>query len=68
MAKKDLCPKEGIIVPVYKGRGKDPLSSSGYHSITLFSVISKTFEIVLLKRMSPILEETGFPDMNQTGF
>ena len=54
------CLKEGIIVPVYKGRGKDPLSPSSYRGVTLSSVISKTFEIVLLKRMSPILEETGF--------
>ena len=57
--------KKGIIVPVYKGRGKDPLSPISYHGITLSS---KTFEIVLLERMSPILEETGFPDMNQTAF
>ena len=32
------------------------------------SVIAKTLEIVLLKRMSPILDEIGFPDMNQTAF
>ena len=37
--------------------------------ITMSSVIAKTLEIVLLnKRMSPILDEIGFPDMNQTAF
>ena len=37
------CLKEGIIVPVYKGRGKDPLSPSSYRGISLSSVISKLF-------------------------
>ena len=62
------CLTEGIVVPVYKGKGKDPLSPSSYHGITLSSVIAKTLEVIILKRMSPILDATGFPDMNQTGF
>ena len=56
--------KEGVVVPVYKGKGKDPLIPSSYRGITMSSVIAKTLEIVLLnKRMSPILDEIGFPDI-----
>ena len=62
------CLKEGVVVPVYKGKGKDPLIPNSYRGITMSSVIAKTLEIVLLKRMSPILDEIGFPDMNQTAF
>ena len=39
-----------------------------YHGITLSSVIAKTFEVVILKRMSPNLDERGFPDINQIAF
>ena len=62
------CFKEGIIIPVYKGKGKDPLHPMSYRGITLSSIIAKTFEVVILKRMSPILDERGFPDINQTAF
>ena len=62
------CLKEGVVVPVYKGKGKDPLIPNSYRGITMSSVIAKTLEIVLLKRMSPIVDEIGFPDMNQTAF
>ena len=62
------CLTEGIVVPVYKGKGKDPLSPSSYRCITLSSVIAKVLEVIILKRMFPILDATGFPDMNQTGF
>ena len=39
-----------------------------YRGITLSSIIAKTFEVVILKCMSPILDERGFPDINQTAF
>ena len=62
------CLKEGIDIPVYKGKGKDPLSTSSYLGITLSSVIAKTLEVILLKRMSPILDELSYRDINQTAF
>ena len=62
------CLKEGVIIPIYKGKGKDPLLTNSYRGITLSSVIAKTFEIAMLKRLSPFLEEIGFPDINQTAF
>ena len=62
------CLKEGVVVPIYKGKGKDPLSTSSYRGITLSSVIAKTFEVVILKRMSLVLDDLGYPDINQTAF
>ena len=62
------CFKEGIVIPVYKGKGKDPLLTSSYHGITLSSIMAKTLENVMLNRMSPLLDEIGFPDINQTAY
>ena len=63
-----VCLKEGIIVPIYKGRGKDPLLVSSYRGITLSSVIAKLFEVIILRRLSPCLGEAGFPDISQTAY
>ena len=62
------CFKEGIVTPVYKGKGKDPLLTSSYRGITLSSIMAKTLEIFILNRMSPVLDEIGFPDINQTAY
>ena len=62
------CLKEGIVVPIYKGRGKDPLLVSSYRGITLSSVITKLFEVIILRRLSPCLEDAGFPDISQTAY
>ena len=63
-----VCLKESVILPVYKGKGKDPLQMKNYRGITLSSVIAKLFELILLHRLSPIFEETGFPDIYQTAY
>ena len=64
-----VCLKEGIVVPIYKGRGKDPLLISSYCGITLLSVIAKLFEVIILRRLSGgCLEEAGFPDISQTAY
>ena len=60
--------KEGIVIPIYKGKGKDPLLTSSYRGITLSSIMAKTLELVILNRMSPTLDEIGFPDINQTAY
>ena len=57
--------KDTIIVPIYKGKGKDPLLARG---ISLSSVLVKLFERVLLLRMIPILEEKGIPHRTQTAY
>ena len=34
---------EGLIIPIHKGKGKDPFQAGSYKGITLSSVISKLF-------------------------
>ena len=60
--------KVGIIVPIYKGKGKDPLLPGSYRGITLTSVIAKTFEYLLLDRMLPVLSDNCVPHLNQTAY
>ena len=43
------CLKKGIVVPVYKRQGKDPLLLNSYRGITLLSVLSKLLKITLLQ-------------------
>ena len=59
---------EGLIIPEHKSKGKDPFKPESYRGITLSSVISKLFEIILLHRLSPTLEEVGVPDFAQTAY
>lgn len=42
------CFKHGIIVPAFKGKGKDPLLVNSYRGIRLTSVLSKVLEKLLL--------------------
>ena len=60
--------KNGILIPIYKGKGKDPLSPTSYRGITLTSVIAKTLEILLLDRMLPILGDRCIPQLTQTAY
>ena len=62
------CLNEGLVIPVYKKNGKDPLLPGSYRGITLSSAIIKVFEIILLQRLTPILDESGFPDPAQTAY
>ena len=62
------CFKLGIVIPIYKGKGRDPLLIKSYRGITLTSVLAKVFELVLLDRISPILEDAGIPQLTQTAY
>ena len=62
------CLKCGIIIPVYKGGGKDALKVDSYRSVTLSSAIAKVLELVILERMMPILIDAGIPHENQTAY
>ena len=59
---------EGLIIPVHKGKGKDPFQPDSYRGITLSSVICKLLEIILLQCLSPLLEEASIPDFAQTAY
>jgi exonuclease III len=53
-----------IIVPIVKDKKGDISSSDNFRPIAITCVISKVFEIIILKRHSAVLETTG----NQFGF
>ena len=53
--------KEGLIVPVYKGGGRDPASVGSYRGVALASVIAKLLERLVLERMGPTHVESGIP-------
>ena len=60
--------KAGIIVPIYKGKGKDPLLTGSYRGITLTSVLAKSFEFVLLDRILPTISDLNIPHLTQTAY
>ena len=60
--------KHGVITHVYKGSGKDPLLFNSYRGITICSNLTNVFEIILLERRKPILEERGIPVPEQTAY
>ena len=62
------CFKDGVIIPVFKGKGKDPLQTKSYRGISLTSVLAKVFEIILSYRITPLLEAAGIPQVTQTTF
>ena len=51
--------KTGIVIPIFKGSGKDLLCLDSYRGITMTSVISKILESLLLCRMEPTFEDAG---------
>ena len=62
------CLKAGLIIPVYKGKGKDPLLPSSYRGITLSSVIAKLYELIIRDRIYPLLNSLNLPDCLQTAY
>ena len=62
------CFKDGVIIPVFKGKGKDPLLTKNYRGISLTSVFAKVFEIILSNRITPTLKAAGIPQPTQTAY
>ena len=60
--------KLGVIIPLYKGKGRDPLDPNSYRGITLTSVLSKCLEKIVLHRMEIPVKEAGFPHSSQTAY
>ena len=60
--------KMGIITPVYKGGGKDPLDTNNYRGVTVTSVFAKVLESLLLPRLQCHLANRGIPHTNQTAY
>ena len=60
--------KIGIITPLYKGGGKDPLDTHSYRGVTLTSVLAKVLESLILTRLQCHYSEKGIPHLNQTAY
>ena len=60
--------KVGIVTPLHKGGGKDPLNRNSYRGITLSLVLAKVLEFLILVWLKIVLAESGFPHMNQTAY
>ena len=58
--------KLGIVTPIYKGGGKDPLDTNSYRGITLTTVLTKVLESLILNHLRDVLLEEGIPHLNQT--
>ena len=60
--------KRGVVVPVYKGGGKDPMKIDSYRGITLTSMVAKVLEFLLLQRLELVFLEDGLPHINQSAY
>ncbi len=58
----------GLISPIFKGKGRDPLDPNRYRGITVTSVIAKCLEKAILFRLQPVLEDLEFPHPSQTAY
>ena len=56
--------KTGIITPVYKESGKDPLNTNSYRGITLTSVLAKVLEALTLTWLQCHFLERSIPHPN----
>ncbi len=60
--------KSGIITPVYKHHGRDPLKTYSYKGVTISSVIAKLLELLLLNKMRDMLNDASIPHYNQSAY
>lgn len=62
------CIPSTVLIPVHKGKGRNPFNPNSYRGISLTSIIAKVLENILLRRMLPVLQENGFPHISQTAY
>ena len=60
--------KLGIVTPLYKGSGKDPLDTNSYRGITVLPALARVLESLIHGRLSDVLAESGLPHINQTAY
>ena len=60
--------KCGVIIPVFKGSGRDPLLPGSYRGITLSSAISKVLESLVLNRLKMSFAGACIPHLNQSAY
>ena len=52
-----------VLVPVYKGSGKDPLWVDSYWGVTLSSMVAKVLEFLCLQRLEVEFPEADLPSV-----
>ena len=62
--------KTSVIIPLFKGKGKNKTSPNSYRPIALMSCLNKLFEKLVLERCVSFIDSTGtqFPCLQQQGF
>ena len=60
--------KTGILVPVYKGGGKDPLEVDSFRGVTSTSTLTKVLEFLIVDRLQLFLLKPGLPHVNQSAY
>ena len=60
--------KTGILVPVYKGGGKDPLEVDSFRGVTSTSTLTKVLEFLIVDRLQLFLLEPGLPHVYQSAY
>jgi hypothetical protein len=60
--------KEGIIIPVYKGHGKNRAQASSYRPVSLLPAVSKVLEVVLKESLEKHLAKLNAIPCSQFGF
>jgi hypothetical protein len=60
--------RSGMIIPIYKGKGKPKSDPNSYRGITLTSSLGKLFEKIILERITAHCKHIGFPHDLQMGF
>ena len=60
--------KRGVVVPVYKGGGKDPLKIDSHRGITLTSMLAKVLEFLLQEHWECVFLEACLLHIKQTAY
>ena len=60
--------KFGLITPVFKGHGADPVKTDNYRDITVQTILCKVFEKILDKRLGKELERADVPSELQFAY
>ena len=60
--------KTGVILPLFKGKGAKANNKDNYRGITMFHILCKMYEMILLNRLEVFAKQKGFFSEMQFGF
>ena len=58
----------GMVLPLFKGKGLKASEKDNYRGISLFPVVLKVFEMVILKRLEKLAKDKNYFSHLQFGF